>query len=77
MTITIRLTPAAKQYVADAAYDPSYGARPLRRYLQKHVETLSAKLILEDKVHEGDTIEIDVQNGELGAYVIAGDEKND
>ncbi|MCH4032526.1 MAG: ATP-dependent chaperone ClpB [Lachnospiraceae bacterium] len=75
--ITIRLTPAAKQYVADAAYDPSYGARPLRRYLQKHVETLSAKLILEDKVHEGDTIEIDVQNGELGAYVIAGDEKND
>ena len=73
--ITIRLTDAAKKYVADHSYDPSYGARPLRRYLQKHVETLSAKLILEDKVHEGDTIEIDVQNGELGAYVIAGDNR--
>jgi ATP-dependent Clp protease ATP-binding subunit ClpB len=71
--ISISLTPAAKKYIADAAYGPSYGARPLRRYLQKHVETLSAKLILEDKVHEGDTIEIDVENGELGAYVIAGE----
>ena len=74
--ISISLTPAAKKYIADAAYDPSYGARPLRRYLQKHVETLSAKLILEDKVHEGDTIEIDVENGELGAYVIAGERES-
>ena len=74
--ISISLTPAAKKYIADAAYDPSYGARPLRRYLQKHVETLSAKLILEDKVHEGDTIEIDVENGELGAYFIAGERES-
>ena len=74
--ISISLTPAAKKYIADAAYDPSYGARPLRRYLQKHVETLSAKLLLEDKVHEGDTIEIDVENGELGAYVIAGERES-
>ena len=68
--ITIRLTDAAKQFVASAAYDPSFGARPLKRYIQKHVETLSAKLILRDEVEEGDVIEIDVQDGELGAYVV-------
>ena len=69
--ITIRLTDEAKKFVADAAYDPSYGARPLKRYIQKHVETLSARLILQDQVEEGDTIEIDVENGELGAYVVS------
>ena len=69
--ITIRLTDEAKKYVADAAYDPSYGARPLKRYIQKHVETLSARLILQDEVEEGDIIEIDVENGELGAYVVS------
>ena len=45
------------------AYDPVYGARPLKRYLQKHVETLSARLILEDKVGAGDTIEIYLKEG--------------
>ena len=69
--ITIRLTDEAKKFVADAAYDPSYGARPLKRYIQKHVETLSARLILQDEVEEGDIIEIDVENGELGAYVVS------
>ncbi len=69
--ITIRLTDKAKKFVADAAYDPSYGARPLKRYIQKHVETLSARLILQDEVEEGDIIEIDVENGELGAYVVS------
>lgn len=68
--ITISLTDAAKKFVADAAYDPSYGARPLKRYIQKHVETLSARLILQDEVEEGDTIRIDVVDGELGAYVV-------
>ncbi len=63
--ISISLTDAAKKFVADAAYDPSYGARPLKRYIQKHVETLSAKLILSDRVEEGDTIVIDEQNGKL------------
>ena len=67
--ISIRLTDAAKQFVADAAYDPSYGARPIKRYIQKHVETLSAKLILQDNVDEGDTIVIDVADGKLTAYV--------
>ena len=62
--IGIRLTDRAKAYVADQAYDPSFGARPLKRYIQKHVETLSARLILADKVHEGDTIVIDAgENG--------------
>ncbi len=69
--ITIRLTDKAKKFVADAAYDPSFGARPLKRYIQKHVETLSARLILKDEVEEGDIIEIDVENGELGAYVVS------
>ena len=72
--ITIRLTEEAKKFVADAAYDPSYGARPLKRYIQKHVETLSARLILQDEVEEGDIIEIDVENGELGAYVVKDEE---
>ena len=63
--ITISLTDEAKQFVADAAYDPSYGARPIKRYIQKHVETLSARLILQDKVDEGDTIVIDVADGKL------------
>ena len=67
--ITISLTDEAKQFVADAAYDPSYGARPLKRYIQKHVETLAARLILRDKVDEGDTIVIDVRDGKLDAYV--------
>ena len=68
--ITIRLTDEAKAFVTEAAYDPSYGARPLKRYIQKHVETLSARLILQDEVEEGDTIEIDVENGELAAHVV-------
>ncbi len=67
--IHIRLTEAAKQFVTEEAYDPSFGARPLKRYIQKHVETLSARLILADQVHEGDTIVIDVAGGRLEARV--------
>ena len=63
--ISVELTDGACRFVADAAYDPAYGARPLRRYLQKHVETLAAKEILRDNVHEGDTVRIDVRDGEL------------
>ncbi|MBR4639227.1 MAG: ATP-dependent chaperone ClpB [Butyrivibrio sp.] len=63
--ISIRLTDAAQNYIIDEAYDPIYGARPLKRFVQKHVETLSAKLILEDRVKPHDTIEFDVQDGEL------------
>lgn len=58
--ISIELTKEAIEYVVGKAYDPVYGARPLKRYLQKHVETLSAKLILSDQIREGDTILIDV-----------------
>ena len=64
-----RLTDAATEFVVDNGYDPVYGARPLKRYLQKHVETLSAKLILADEVHAGDTIVIDVSGEKLTAYV--------
>jgi ATP-dependent Clp protease ATP-binding subunit ClpB len=65
--ISIKLTDAAKSYVIDNAYDPIYGARPLKRYIQKYVETLSAKIILEDKVKPHDIITFDVANGELVA----------
>jgi ATP-dependent Clp protease ATP-binding subunit ClpB len=65
--ISIRITDAAKKYITDQAYDPSYGARPLKRYIQKNVETMSAKLILEDKVKPKDVITFDVSDGQLTA----------
>ena len=63
--LKISLTPEAKKYVADNGYDPVYGARPLKRYLQKNVETLAAKVILEGKVSLGDTIVFDVEGDKL------------
>ena len=68
--ITIRLTDDAKSFVADAAYDPAYGARPLKRYIQKNVETAGARLILADEVSEGDTIEIDSDGHRLNAGAV-------
>jgi ATP-dependent Clp protease ATP-binding subunit ClpB len=67
--LKIALSPEAKQYIINGGYDPVYGARPLKRYIQKYVETLSAKLILEGNVHQGDTILIDVVNNELKAVI--------
>lgn len=67
--IRVRLTDAAVDFAVSAAYDPVYGARPLKRYLQKHVETLSARLILEDRVAAGDDIVIDVKDGKLEAAI--------
>ena len=70
--LTVKLTPEAEQFVVDHAYDPIYGARPLKRYIQKYVETLSAKLILADGVEEGDTILIEVKDDALSARVEKG-----
>ncbi len=67
--ISVELTPAAEQFVVDHGYDPVYGARPLKRFLQKHVETLSAKLILADQVRADDIILIDVEGDHLKAGV--------
>ncbi len=67
--IKVELSDEAKRYVADHGYDPVFGARPLKRFLQKHVETLSAKLILADEVSGGDTIWIDVKDDKLTARV--------
>ena len=67
--IKVALSPEAEHFVVEHGYDPVYGARPLKRFLQKHVETLSAKLILEDQVRQGDTILIDVKDGALTASV--------
>lgn len=65
--LKITLTDEAKTFVADNGYDPVYGARPLKRYLQKNVETLAAKIILQGDVSMGDTIKIDVIDGKLEA----------
>ncbi|MGN0330881.1 MAG: ATP-dependent chaperone ClpB [Kineothrix sp.] len=65
--LTIELAPEAERLIAEQAYDPVYGARPLKRYIQKHVETLAARLILGDQVEAKDVIEITVENGELSA----------
>ena len=65
--LKVSLTDAAKDLIVEKGYDPVYGARPLKRFMQKHVETLSARLILEDRVSQGDTIVIDVENGALTA----------
>ena len=67
--LTVELTQEARSFVVDQAYDPIYGARPLKRYIQKHVETLSARLILTDQVQEGDTILITVEDAKLKAVV--------
>ena len=67
--LKIALTDAAKTVITDKGYDPAFGARPLKRFIQKHVETLSARLILRGDVHEGGTIVIDLDaNGELSAH---------
>ncbi|MDY4840709.1 MAG: ATP-dependent chaperone ClpB [Lachnospiraceae bacterium] len=66
--VSVVLSKEAESYIIDHGYDPVYGARPLKRYLQKTVETLAAKLILADEVRAGDTIVIDVENENLKAY---------
>jgi len=68
--VTLKLTEAAKQSVIEGGYDPAFGARPLRRYLQKNVETLAAKLILQGDVLDGDTILVDAKDGKLSAGVV-------
>jgi ATP-dependent Clp protease ATP-binding subunit ClpB len=62
--ITIEISDRAQHYIVENGYDPVYGARPLKRYIQKYVETLAAKLILADKVRVGDTILIDLNDNE-------------
>ena len=67
--LKIELTKSAEEYIIEQGYDPMYGARPLKRYLQKHVETLAGRMILGDQVHAGDTITIDRNDQGLTAYV--------
>ena len=67
--LSISLTDSARQFIVDNGYDPVFGARPLKRFLQKHVETLAARLILSEEISVGDVILIDLENGELKAKV--------
>ena len=61
----VTLTDAAKHFIIDEAYDPVYGARPLRRYVQHTVETLIGRKIIADQVESGDTLTVDVADGQL------------
>ncbi len=67
--LSLELTEAAEAFIVENAYDPVYGARPLKRFIQKHVETLTARLILSDGVSSGDTVRIDAAGGTLTASV--------
>ena len=67
--LNLELTEEAMHFIVENAYDPVYGARPLKRYIQKHVETLTAKLILSDSVESGDTVLILLKDGVLTASV--------
>ena len=71
--LSLVLTDAARDQVIRDGYDPVYGARPLKRYLQKYVETLAARKILSGDVHEGDTLVLDLQNGE---FIVCVKDKN-
>ena len=62
--LSISLTDEAKKFIVDGGYDPVYGARPLKRYMQKNVETLAARAILSDGAGEGDVINIDCDRSE-------------
>ena len=70
--LSLDITDEAKQLIVDSSYDPSFGARPLKRYIQRNLETMVAKEILRGEVHQGDTIAVDEQNGELTCTVKAG-----
>ena len=63
--LKVALTPAAKQHIIDSAYDPAFGARPLRRFVQHSVETLISRKIIADEVQGGDTLTVDCRDGEL------------
>jgi ATP-dependent Clp protease ATP-binding subunit ClpB len=64
-SLKLEITDAAKALIIDRGFDPLYGARPLRRYLQSSVETLIARIILSGKLSAGSTITVDAENGEL------------
>ncbi|MCF0174724.1 MAG: type VI secretion system ATPase TssH, partial [Bacteroidales bacterium] len=70
--LSITLSPEAKSFVIERGYDPIYGARPLKRYVQKHIETLAAKAILGGEIAGGDEIHIALENGELKAEIRKG-----
>ena len=67
--LKVELSDDARTFVTDHGYDPQFGARPLRRYIQKNIETLVARIILEDKVQEGSVITIEVKDGTLTADI--------
>ena len=67
--LVLEMSEEAKDFITDHGYDPVYGARPLKRYVQKHVETLAARIILQGEVSSGDTIVITVEGDSLAATI--------
>ena len=65
--LKLKVSDRAKDYIVECGYDPNFGARPLRRFIQTKVETLVAKLIISDSLSAGSVISIDAENGELSA----------
>ena len=63
--LSLEITDEAKQLIVDESYDPMFGARPLKRFIQRNLETLIAREILADKLHQGDTIRVGVKDGAL------------
>jgi ATP-dependent Clp protease ATP-binding subunit ClpB len=70
--LTVELTPAAREYLADKGYDPAFGARPLKRLIQREIQDVLAMRLLSGEVEEGDTIEIDARDGALAFDVRRG-----
>jgi ATP-dependent Clp protease ATP-binding subunit ClpB len=66
----VKLSDTAKEYIVENGFEPAYGARPLKRYVQKTVETLAARLILKGDIHTGEDILIDVKDGGLTALPV-------
>jgi ATP-dependent Clp protease ATP-binding subunit ClpB len=64
------LTDEAKEFIARSGYDPVYGARPLRRFIQRHLETMLARAIIAGEVREGSTVQVGLQNGSLALKVM-------
>lgn len=67
--VVLNVTDAAKEYIAESSYSPEYGARPVKRFLQKELETELGKLIIKDIIHEGSTVVVDAENGSLSIRV--------
>ena len=71
-SLTVEVTEEAKQFIIDSSYDPLFGARPMKRFIQDEVETLIARTMLENDLSMGDMLRVDLKNGELSVEIVKG-----